>query len=130
MIDLYYWTTPNGHKITIFLEETKLPYQLIPVNISKGDQFQDEFLKISPNNKIPAMVDHDPVGGGEPLSLFESGAILLYPIQSGDSSIHNPPLNIAAHLLRTGYHGFEFFIIAPRIVASTGNRKFPAGIFE
>lgn len=78
MIDLYYWTTPNGHKVTMFLEEAGLPYKLIPVNISKGEQFQPEFLKIAPNNRIPAMVDHQPADGGEPLSLFESGAILQY----------------------------------------------------
>jgi GST-like protein len=76
--DLYYWTTPNGHKITMFLEETGLNYRLIPINISIGDQFQVDFLKIAPNNRIPALVDHDPQGGGEPISLFESGAILLY----------------------------------------------------
>jgi GST-like protein len=78
MIDLYYWTTPNGHKITIFLEETGLPYNLIPVNISKGDQFKPEFLAIAPNNRIPAIVDHAPADGGAPLPMFESGAILLY----------------------------------------------------
>src|SRR5216117_235330 len=76
MIDLYYWTTPNGHKITIFLEETGLPYKIKPVNIGKGDQFKPEFLAISPNNRIPAIVDHAPADGGAPLSLFESGAIL------------------------------------------------------
>ncbi|MBI4782770.1 MAG: glutathione S-transferase N-terminal domain-containing protein [Oscillatoriophycideae cyanobacterium NC_groundwater_1537_Pr4_S-0.65um_50_18] len=78
MIDLYYWTTPNGHKITMFLEEVGLPYQLIPINIGKGDQFKPEFLQIAPNNRIPAIVDPEPVGGGEPISVFESGAILLY----------------------------------------------------
>jgi GST-like protein len=78
MIDLYYWTTPNGHKITIFLEETGLPYRIVPIHIGKGEQFTAEFLKISPNNKIPAIVDHEPAGGGEPISVFESGAILLY----------------------------------------------------
>jgi GST-like protein len=78
MIDLHYWTTPNGHKITIFLEETGLPYRILPVNIGKGDQFRPEFLAISPNNRIPAIVDHDPAGGGAPISVFESGAILLY----------------------------------------------------
>jgi GSH-dependent disulfide-bond oxidoreductase len=78
MLDLYYWTTPNGHKITMFLEETGLPYKLVPINIGKGEQFQPDFLKISPNNRIPAIVDRDPVGGGEPISVFESGAILLY----------------------------------------------------
>ena len=77
MIDLYYWTTPNGHKITIFLEEADLPYTIHPINISKGDQFDPEFLKISPNNRIPAIVDSEPVSG-EAISVFESGAILQY----------------------------------------------------
>ena len=78
MIDLYYWTTPNGHKITIFLEETGLPYKIIPVNIGKGEQFKADFLAVSPNNRIPAIVDHAPAGGGKPIAVFESGAILLY----------------------------------------------------
>jgi len=78
MIDLYYWTTPNGHKITIFLEETALPYRIVPVNISKGEQFKPEFLAISPNNRMPAIVDHRPKDNGKPISVFESGAILLY----------------------------------------------------
>jgi len=78
MIDLHYWTTPNGHKVTIFLEEAGLPYKIIPVNIGKGDQFKPEFLRISPNNRIPAIVDQEPAGGGAPISIFESGAILLY----------------------------------------------------
>lgn len=78
MIDLYYAPTPNGQKITLFLEEAGLDYHLIKVDISKGYQFRPEFLRISPNNKIPAIVDHVPTDGGEPLSLFESGAILLY----------------------------------------------------
>ena len=77
MIDLYYWPTPNGHKITIFLEETGLQYRIVPVNIREGDQFKPEFLKISPNNRMPAIVDSDGPGG-KPISLFESGAILLY----------------------------------------------------
>ncbi|MEH1872254.1 glutathione binding-like protein [Nostoc sp.] len=78
MIDLYYWTTPNGHKITIFLEEVGLQYTIIPVNIGAGDQFKPEFLNISPNNRIPAIVDHEPADAGAPISVFESGAILLY----------------------------------------------------
>ncbi len=78
MIDLYFWTTPNGYKVLQFLEETGIPYRLIPVNISKGEQFEAEFLKISPNNKMPAIVDHDPIEGIEPIAIFESGAILLY----------------------------------------------------
>ena len=78
MIELYYWTTPNGHKITMFLEEVGLPYTIIPVNIGTGDQFKPDFLKIAPNNRIPAIIDREPVDGGEPISIFESGAILLY----------------------------------------------------
>src|SRR5258708_10945218 len=78
MIDLHYWTTPNGHKITMFLEETGLKYKIFPVNIGKGDQFKPEFLAVAPNNRIPAMVDHEPKGGGKPVSIFESGAMLLY----------------------------------------------------
>ncbi|GLK89564.1 glutathione binding-like protein [Pseudomonas turukhanskensis] len=78
MIDLYYWTTPNGHKISLFLEEAGLPYRVFPINIGKNEQFQPDFLKISPNNRIPAIVDNEPADGGEPLSVFESGAILLY----------------------------------------------------
>lgn len=77
-IDLYYWTTPNGHKITIFLEETGLPYRIVPIHIGKGEQFGKEFLAIAPNNRIPAIVDREPADGGAPISLFESGAILLY----------------------------------------------------
>jgi len=78
MIDLYYWTTPNGHKITMFLEEAAMEYRLHGINIGKGDQFKPDFLAISPNNKIPAIVDHAPADGGKPISVFESGAILLY----------------------------------------------------
>jgi GSH-dependent disulfide-bond oxidoreductase len=78
MIDLYYWTTPNGHKITIFLEETGLPYKIFPINIGKGEQFAKDFLAISPNNRIPAMIDREPPGGGAPISVFESGEMLLY----------------------------------------------------
>ena len=78
MIDLHYWPTPNGHKISLMLEETGLDYRLVPVNIGIGDQFQPPFLAISPNNKMPAIVDHAPADGGPPLSVFESGAILQY----------------------------------------------------
>jgi len=78
VIELYYWTTPNGHKITMFLEEVGLPYTIVPINIGTGDQFKPDFLKIAPNNRIPAIVDHEPADGGEPISVFESGAILLY----------------------------------------------------
>lgn len=78
MIDLYYWTTPNGHKLTMFLEEAQIAYAMHPINIGKGEQFTPEFLKIAPNNRIPAIVDNAPADGGEPIALFESGAILLY----------------------------------------------------
>jgi GST-like protein len=78
MIDLYYWTTPNGHKITIFLEEAGVAYRIVPINIGKGEQFAADFLKIAPNNRIPAIVDTEPADGGAPISVFESGAILQY----------------------------------------------------
>ncbi len=78
MIDLYYWPTPNGHKITLFLEEAGLPYQITPVDIGAGDQFKPEFLAFSPNNRMPAIIDNAPADGGEKISVFESGAILLY----------------------------------------------------
>jgi len=78
VIDLHYFPTPNGWKVSIALEELELPYRIVPVNIGKGDQFKPEFLAISPNNRIPAIVDRDPPGGGAPISVFESGAILLY----------------------------------------------------
>jgi len=78
MIELYYWTTPNGHKVTIFLEEAGVPYRIHPVNIGKGDQFKPDFLALSPNNRIPAILDTAPTDGGAPISVFESGAILTY----------------------------------------------------
>jgi GSH-dependent disulfide-bond oxidoreductase len=78
MIELYYWPTPNGHKITMFLEEAEIPYRIVPVDIGKGEQFKPEFLAISPNNRMPAIIDPAPSGGGAPISVFESGAILLY----------------------------------------------------
>lgn len=78
MIDLHYWPTPNGHKITMFLEEADVDYRIHPVNIGKGEQFEPDFLKIAPNNRMPAIVDTDPADGGEPISVFESGAILIY----------------------------------------------------
>ena len=78
MIDLYYWPTPNGHKMTMFLEETGLEYTIHPVNIGKGEQFKPDFLAIAPNNRIPAIIDRAPADGGAPIAMFESGAILLY----------------------------------------------------
>ncbi len=78
MIDVHYWPTPNGWKVTIMLEECGLDYNIVPVDIGGGDQFSSRFLQISPNNRMPAIVDHEPLGGGEPLAIFESGAILEY----------------------------------------------------
>jgi GST-like protein len=78
MIDLFYWPTPNGKKVTILLEELGLPYRIVPVNIGRGDQFSGEFLKLNPNNRMPAMVDREPAAGGAPLAIFESGAIMMY----------------------------------------------------
>jgi GSH-dependent disulfide-bond oxidoreductase len=78
MYDVHYWPTPNGKKVTILLEELGVPYRIVPVNIGRGDQFTDDYLKIGPNNRMPVLVDHDPVGGGPPISVFESGAIMLY----------------------------------------------------
>ena len=78
MIDLYYWPTPNGHKITMFLEESGLDYRIVPLDISKGKQFKPEFLAFSPNNRMPAIIDRAPEDHGEPIGVFESGAILIY----------------------------------------------------
>lgn len=91
MIDLYYWPTPNGHKITLFFEEAGLEYRIIPVDVSKGDQFKPEFLRISPNNKMPAIVDHAPADDGAPLSVFESGEILLYLAEKTGLFLSNDP---------------------------------------
>ena len=95
MIDLFYWTTPNGHKITMFLEEVGLAHRIVPVNIGKGEQFHPAFLAIAPNNRIPAIVDLAPAGGGEPIALFESGAILLYLAQKTGKLI---PSDIRGHV--------------------------------
>jgi GST-like protein len=78
MIDLHFWPTPNGRKVTILLEECGLPYKIVPCNIGRGDQFTEEFLAIGPNNRMPALVDHEPMGGGEPIAIFESGAMMMY----------------------------------------------------
>ena len=78
MINLHYWPTPNGKKVTILLEELGVPYTIVPVNIGRGDQFKDDYLKINPNTRMPALVDTEPADGGGPLSVFESGAIMMY----------------------------------------------------
>jgi GSH-dependent disulfide-bond oxidoreductase len=93
MIDVYYWTTPNGHKLTMYLEETGMPYTLKPVNISRGEQFAPDFLAIAPNNRIPAIVDHEPPFAGGPLAMFESGAILLYLADKSGKLIPSDPRN-------------------------------------
>jgi len=98
VIDLYYWPTPNGWKVSIALEEMGLPYRTVPVDIGAGDQFKPEFLAISPNNRMPAIVDHAPPGGGEPVSIFESGAILLY---LADKSGQFLPNELRGRLLAT-----------------------------
>ena len=91
MIDLHYWPTPNGHKITLFLEEAGLDYTIQPVNIGKGDQFKPEYLAFSPNNKMPAIVDHAPADGGDPQTVFESGAILLYLAEKSGQFLSTDP---------------------------------------
>ena len=78
MIDLHYWPTPNGKKVTILLEECGMPYKIVPVNIGRGDQFSKEFLEMNPNHRMPTMVDHEPKDGGKPITIFESGAIMMY----------------------------------------------------
>ncbi|GDX04788.1 GSH-dependent disulfide bond oxidoreductase [Buttiauxella sp. A111] len=99
MIDLYYAPTPNGHKITLFLEEVGLDYSIHRIDIGKGDQFQPAFLAISPNNKIPAIIDHNPADGGGPLSLFESGEILLY-LAEKTNELLSKDLRERAHTLQ------------------------------
>lgn len=91
MIDLHYWPTPNGHKVTLFLEEAGLDYTIHPVNIGKGDQFRPEYLAFSPNNKMPAIVDHAPADGDDPQTVFESGAILLYLAEKSGQFLSTDP---------------------------------------
>ena len=98
MIDLYYWPTPNGWKASIALEEMELDYRVVPVNIGRGEQFAPEFLAISPNNRMPAIVDHDPADGGGPLSVFETGAILIYLAEKTGRFLPSEPRARAAVL--------------------------------
>ena len=100
MIEVYYWPTPNGHKITMFLEEAAVPYRLVPVNISTGEQFEPDFLAISPNNRMPAIVDTAPADGGATISVFESGAILAYLAEKTGQ--------LLAHDIRGRYATFEW----------------------
>ena len=89
MIKLFFWPTPNGHKITMFLEEANLSYEIVPINIGRGEQFETSFLKIAPNNRMPAIIDDEPMDGGEPISIFESGAILQYLAEKTGQFISN-----------------------------------------
>jgi GST-like protein len=92
VIDVHYWPTPNGWKVTIMLEECGMDYKIIPVDIGSGEQFKPEFLRVSPNNRMPAIVDHDPIGGGEPLAIFESGAILEYLAEKSGKFLPDNPV--------------------------------------
>ena len=91
MIDLHFWPTPNGRKVTILLEECEMPYKIVPCNIGRGDQFTEEFLAIGPNNRMPAMVDHEPLGGGEPITIFESGAMMMYIAEKAEQFFPQEP---------------------------------------
>lgn len=93
MLDLYYWPTPNGCKVTILLHELDVPYRLVPLDIGRGDQFDASFSKISPNRRMPAIVDFDPLGGGEPITIFESGAILMYLAEKHARFLPSSPRN-------------------------------------
>jgi GST-like protein len=126
MIDLHYWPTPNGHKVTLFLEEAGLDYRLVPVDIGAGEQFRPEFLAISPNNRMPAIVDHAPADGGEAISVFESGAILLYLADKTGRFIPADPRGRVATLEwlfwqmgglgpMTGQYG-HFHVYAPEVI--------------
>ena len=95
MIDLYFAPTPNGWKVSIMLEECGLTYRIQPIRLGEGDQYREDFLEISPNNRIPVIVDHDPTGGGEPLALFESGAILIY---LAEKTGHFLPTDVAGRM--------------------------------
>src|SRR6266853_1497514 len=91
MIDLYFWPTGNGKKIVILLEELGLPYTIKPINIGRGDQLTPDFLKISPNGRMPAIVDHEPMGGGAPITIFESGAIMVYLAEKSGKFLPREP---------------------------------------
>ena len=110
MIDVHYWPTPNGWKVTIMLEECELPYRVVPVDIAVGDQFRPDFLRISPNNRMPAIVDHAPLGGGDPLTIFESGAILEYLAEAASGAK-------VPHLLKSARRAG---LLAPEILEALG----------
>jgi GST-like protein len=132
MIDLHYWPTPNGHKVTLFLEEAGLEYRIVPVDIGKGAQFEADYLGISPNNKMPAIVDHAPAGGGAPISVFESGAILLYLAEKSGKFLPRDPRGRVQTLEwlfwqmaglgpMTGQYG-HFHVYAPESIAYAKER--------
>jgi GST-like protein len=121
MIDLYFWATPNGYKVSILLEELALPYQVIPVHIGKGEQFAPEFLAISPNNKIPAIVDHDGPHG-EPYPVFESGAILMYLANKTNSPLL--PKEMAAHFQVVQWLMFQMGSLGPMLGQAHHFRKY------
>jgi GSH-dependent disulfide-bond oxidoreductase len=123
MIDLYYWPTPNGWKVAIMLEEVGLPYRLVPVNIGRGEQFEPEFLAINPNNRIPAIVDHEPIGSGAPLPIFESGAILLY---LADKTRKLMPLDVRARVETTQWLMWQMGGFGPMLGQTHHFRKFAA----
>jgi GST-like protein len=127
MIDLHYWTTPNGHKITLFLEEAGLPYAIKPVNIGKGDQFRPDFLAISPNNRIPAIVDHAPADGGRPIPVFESGAILLYLAEKSGKLM---PADKAGYYEVLQWVMFQMSFIGPMFGQVGFFNKFAGRLFE
>lgn len=119
MIELYYWPTPNGWKITIMLEECGLPYTIVPVNIGRGEQFKPEFLKISPNNRMPAMIDTAPANGGPPLPVFESGAILMYLAEKSGKFM---PMDLAGRYVVTEWLMWQMSALGP-ILGQNGHFK-------
>lgn len=124
MIDLYFWPTPNGKKITVYLEEASLPYRIIPVNIGAGDQFKPEFLRISPNNRMPAIVDHAPLDGGSPISIFESGAILQY---LGDKTGKFYPRDVRARVEVTEWLMWQMAGLGPMMGQANHFRHYMPG---
>ncbi|MCH8256302.1 MAG: glutathione S-transferase N-terminal domain-containing protein [Proteobacteria bacterium] len=114
MLDLHYWPTPNGKKVTIQLEECGLEYNLVECNIGRGDQFKEEFLAINPNNRMPVLVDHEPDGGGDPISVFESGAIMLYIAEKTGKFMPTK---------RWGHAGRGLFLCQSSLDLLVGNRR-------
>jgi len=124
VIDLYFWPTPNGKKITIYLEEASIPYRIIPVNIGAGDQFKPEFLRISPNNRMPAIIDDAPNDGGAPISMFESGAILQY---LGDKTGMLYPRDVRARVEVTEWLMWHMAWLGPMMGQASHFRHYMVG---